>query len=433
MKKTLKEELKRIHGLTYGSEISSTIVESIFSEEKKDEKKADTVDPDVEGFFGNLQDAINGGGLSQQKVGSIEYVKGVESMQIGLQILGYELPRYGVDGLFGPETARAVRKFNKDNEILKESIEYNAIGLIGKPGQGTHNASDWQSRNAWDVKMSVGDSVKSLTNGTVSKVIKGSGGMKKVGVKKIYGDQITVKSSDGPDVFYTHIETNLTAGSSVSIGDEIGKIMTLPGMPSHVHIGLSSGNLSDYISDLPTATGGSEGSEGNEMLKATPEMLEKLVLLLQSKDLQASDIKQYTNLGIDTEGLVDKNFYEKLLENLGAPVSDENLKFLYAWRQAEGKAGKYNPFNTTQGMPGATKFNSVGVRNYKSLEDGMVATIKTLKNGRYECIVNGLKNDIGAENIASCSSLKTWGTGSLVAKVISGYNRGASPKIGSLA
>lgn len=292
MKKTLKEELKRIHGLTYGSEISSTIVESIFSEEKKDEKKADTVDPDVEGFFGNLQDAINGGGLSQQKVGSIEYVKGVESMQIGLQILGYELPRYGVDGLFGPETAQAVRKFN---------------------------------------------------------------------------------------------------------------------------------------------TGGGEGSEGNEMSKATPEMLEKLVSLLQSKDLQASDIKQYTNLGINTEGLVDNNFYEKLLENLGAPISDENLKFLYAWRQAEGKAGKYNPFNTTQGMPNATKFNSVGVRNYKSLEDGMVATIKTLKNGRYECIVNGLKNDIGSENIASCSSLKTWGTGSIVAKVISGYNRGSSPKIGSLA
>ena len=434
MKKTLKEELERIHGLTYGNEISRTIVESIFSEEEKDEKKADTVDPDVDEFFSNLQDAISNGGLTQQKVGSIDYVKGVESMQIGLQILGYELPRYGVDGLFGPETASAVRKFNEDNKILKESVEYDAIGLIGKPGQGTHSASGWQNHNAWDVKMNVGDSVKSLTNGTVLKVIKSSGGMKKVGVKKIYGDQITIKSSDGPDVFYTHIETNLSKGSSVSVGDEIGKIMTLPGMPSHVHIGLSSGNLSDYISDLPSATGGSKGSEGGEdMLKATPEMLEKLVSLLQSKDLQASDIKQYTNLGIDTEGLADKNFYEKLLENLGAPVSDENLKFLYAWRQAEGKAGRYNPFNTTQGMPGATKFNSVGVRNYQSLEDGMVATIKTLKNGRYDCIVSGLREDIGADNIAQCASLKTWGTGGLVAKVLNSYNRGANPKVSALA
>jgi peptidoglycan hydrolase-like protein with peptidoglycan-binding domain len=34
-------------------------------------------------------------------------------MQIGLIILGYDLPVHGVDGLFGPETARAVTKFTK--------------------------------------------------------------------------------------------------------------------------------------------------------------------------------------------------------------------------------------------------------------------------------------------------------------------------------
>ena len=437
MKKQLKENLERIHSLTYGKERSKVITEWIFGheeEKEEDPKKADTVDPDVDEFFNNLQDAINGGGLSQQEVGSIDYVKGVESMQIGLQILGYELPRHGVDGLFGPETAAAVRKFKEDNQILKESVEYNAIGLIGKPGQGTHSASGWQNNNAWDVKMNVGDSVKSLTNGTVLKVIKSSSGMKNVGVKKIYGDQITIKSSDGPDVFYTHIDTNLSVGSSVSVGDEIGKIMTVPGMPSHVHIGLSSGNLSDYISDLPSATGGSEGIKGGEdMVKATPEMLEKLVSLLQSKDLESSDIKKYTNLGINTEGLVDQNFYEKLLENLDAPVSNENLKFLYAWRQAEGKAGRFNPFNTTQGMPGATNFNDVGVKNYRSMEDGLVATIKTLKNGRYECILRGLRKDMGASEIARCRSLETWGTGTLVYRVIQGYEGGASPKVARLA
>jgi hypothetical protein len=77
--------------------------------------------------------------------------------------------------------------------------------------------------------------------------------------------------------------------------------------------------------------------------------------------------------------------------------------------------------------------NSAGVRNYKSLEDGMIATIKTLRNGKYDCIVNGLKNDIGANNIAKCQSLKTWGTGDLVAKVVNSYNSGATPKIKNLA
>jgi hypothetical protein len=131
----------------------------------------------------------------------------------------------------------------------------------------------------------------------------------------------------------------------------------------------------------------------------------------------------------------DEDFYKKLLQKLGAKTTDENLKFLYAWRQSEGKSGKYNPFNTTQSMPGSTNFNSVGVKNYASIDDGLNATIKTLNNGRYNCIVNGLKNSIGAKKITQdCSNeLKTWGTGDLVAKVISGYDRGASPKISSLA
>jgi hypothetical protein len=46
------------------------------------------------------------------------------------------------------------------------------------------------------------------------------------------------------------------------------------------------------------------------------------------------------------------------------------------------------------------------------------ATVKTLLSGRYSCIVDGLKNDLGAEEISKCSSLKTWGTGDLVSKVI---------------
>lgn len=149
------------------------------------------------------------------------------------------------------------------------------------------------------------------------------------------------------------------------------------------------------------------------------------------KDSDLSKIKKDKEYNV--AGTTDENFYKKLLEYLGAPVSDENMKFILAWRQAEGKGGRYNPFNTTQKLNNSTKMNSVGVQHYNSAEDGMRATLKTLNNGRYNCIVNGLRNDIGASEIAKCQSLKTWGTGDLVAKVIRGYEKGSTPKPQSLA
>jgi hypothetical protein len=79
-------------------------------------------------------------------------------------------------------------------------------------------------------------------------------------------------------------------------------------------------------------------------------------------------------------------------------------------------------------MPGATKFNSVGVKNYQSMEDGVKATCDTLKLGHYTDIVNGLKNDVGLYKLSRMESLKKWGTGPLLSKVADGYLAGASPK-----
>jgi hypothetical protein len=110
-----------------------------------------------------------------------------------------------------------------------------------------------------------------------------------------------------------------------------------------------------------------------------------------------------------------------LLKGIGAPITDENLKFFYAWRKAEGGKATNNPFNTTMNLKSdinKTNYNKIGVKNYSTPQYGVESTVKTLLNGRYSCIVNGLKNDIGAEEISRCSDLKTWGTGELVAKVI---------------
>jgi hypothetical protein len=72
-----------------------------------------------------------------------------------------------------------------------------------------------------------------------------------------------------------------------------------------------------------------------------------------------------------------------LLEALNAPVCQSNLVSLVAWQTAEGTSAGWNPLATTLSAPGATQYNSAGVRNYGSLEDGIEATVDTLDGGYY--------------------------------------------------
>jgi LAS superfamily LD-carboxypeptidase LdcB/peptidoglycan hydrolase-like protein with peptidoglycan-binding domain len=149
------------------------------------------------------------------------------------------------------------------------------------------------------------------------------------------------------------------------------------------------------------------------------ETLESLEKPISKQKKSSSESRRVSEISKN-----DKEFYGNILKGIGAPITEENLKFFYAWRASEGGKAKNNPFNTTQGMkddPGISVYgkNKAGVKNYSTSEFGIKATIKTLLNGRYPCIVNGLKNDIGAEKISECfDNLETWGTGDLINKVI---------------
>jgi hypothetical protein len=149
----------------------------------------------------------------------------------------------------------------------------------------------------------------------------------------------------------------------------------------------------------------------------------------QTQDDQSTDsvVVDIANYKITEPSSQDKDFYNKVLTKLGAPVSKQNLLFFYAWRQAEGAKSTYNPFNTTQPKEGSTLWNCLnkkggkcvgGVRNYKTKQDGIDATVKTITNGNYKCIVDGLKSDKGASKIAECSDLKKWGTGGGITRVL---------------
>ena len=108
------------------------------------------------------------------------------------------------------------------------------------------------------------------------------------------------------------------------------------------------------------------------------------------------------------------------------------MLFLYAWRQAEGGGAKNNPFNTTQKMEGATNYNKIGVKNYRTSEDGIKATCKTLINGRnkygYDKIIDGLKNDVGLSKLSDAVVSSKWGTKDLLSRITKDYIAGITPK-----
>lgn len=118
-------------------------------------------------------------------------------------------------------------------------------------------------------------------------------------------------------------------------------------------------------------------------------------------------------------------FGQAVLNDLGDPQTSQNLLFLQAWSQAEGGTASYNPFNTTQRMPGSSSYNNVGVQNYTSFDQGVAATVKTLTNGRYADILRGLSSGTSAISTAESPSLAVWGTGTGVLRVL-GSNAGLS-------
>ena len=107
------------------------------------------------------------------------------------------------------------------------------------------------------------------------------------------------------------------------------------------------------------------------------------------------------------------------LTRLGMPVTAENMRLMKAWQQAEGTAARFNPLATTQsGFAGETQFNSVGVKNYTSYEDGLNANVKVITNGLYKNILAALQAGNSAETTAQAITNSPWGTGALVSRIL---------------
>lgn len=104
-------------------------------------------------------------------------------------------------------------------------------------------------------------------------------------------------------------------------------------------------------------------------------------------------------------------FFEGIQQGIQAPVTDMHIMGLAAWHKAEGGTATWNPLNTTQGAPGSTDYNSVGVKNYPNEAIGVSATIKTLTNGNYPGILKALRAEaFDIQALAQAVDSSVWGT-----------------------
>jgi len=122
------------------------------------------------------------------------------------------------------------------------------------------------------------------------------------------------------------------------------------------------------------------------------------------------------------------SFATAVLAGIGAPVNTETMTVLMAQMRVENTSSAFNPMATTQGAPGATNANSVGVKNYPDFNTGVSATVQTLMNGYYDNYIAGLRagNQENANQIVSdaAQDLNTWGSGGVAVLSLVDSTRG---------
>jgi hypothetical protein len=107
----------------------------------------------------------------------------------------------------------------------------------------------------------------------------------------------------------------------------------------------------------------------------------------------------------------------RFLRELRAPDCRDNRVVVVAWQVQESTQAAWNPLATTRDMPGATDFNWLGVKNYRSLQQGIAASLGTLDYGydvyRYGAIVEDLRRCADPYATATSIAASSWCPGCL--------------------
>lgn len=127
---------------------------------------------------------------------------------------------------------------------------------------------------------------------------------------------------------------------------------------------------------------------------------------------------ELTNAQVAKSGVDPLQFSKDVLSRIGAPHTEQNLAVMQAWIKAEGTRAQFNPLATTRRAEGATNFNSVGVKNFVSYEQGVETTVGAITNGLYDHVIAALRRGNDAFAVADAIANSKWGSGSLVRQVL---------------
>jgi hypothetical protein len=165
-----------------------------------------------------------------------------------------------------------------------------------------------------------------------------------------------------------------------------------------------------------TAAGGAAATGSN----ATLDQSAFASALADAQGTLASNAIVPTSSGtLNRAGVDSVQWARDFLTKLNMPVTAENVRSVSAWEQAEGTKASFNPLATTQGgFAGETRFNSVGVKNYATYQDGIDANVHALMNGRYTNILDALRAGNSAEAVAQAIANSPWGTHGGVLRVL---------------
>lgn len=114
-----------------------------------------------------------------------------------------------------------------------------------------------------------------------------------------------------------------------------------------------------------------------------------------------------------------ETFALALLSALNITPTPQNIQNLLFWERAEGGAGpqwgtttnkaNYNPLNASQPETGSTD-SGRGIQSYTSWQQGLQATVTTLKNGLYDSILQALQNNASLSSFEQTVASSPWGT-----------------------
>jgi len=142
----------------------------------------------------------------------------------------------------------------------------------------------------------------------------------------------------------------------------------------------------------------------------------------QSSDATGAAVPAATG-ALNRAGVDPVQWAKDFLTRLGAPITPSNVQAITAWEKAEGTKAAFNPLATTQGgYTGETTFNSVGVKNYASYQDGLDANVQVINNGLYTNILAALQQGTSAQAVAQAVASSPWGTGTGVERVLASGN-----------